>query len=446
MSRHGDHARRLFKRAAGAVAAIVLVLAATLVIACHRALYRRVILFPAQARAVAELRARRLPVALDDGWPEFRGVLHAHSELSHDSEISFPAIAAALRQAGAAFVFMSDHPEGDRADYAKGWKGLHDGVLFVRGYEMQSGIMPWGLPDGAVLSAAESPEALAARIQALGGVFFFAHPDELRPWALSGLTGMEIYNLHADLKCADRLEMAQDLLFSFRAHPEQVLRFYSRRPTAFLKRWDELNQTRRVTGIAGNDPHQNVGVRGVCSPQGTLLLLDTGHREKVVKELRLNGFSRLLLRACCGPLEPGRQLFRMDLDPYERSARFVMTHLLAKELSEPALLDALRVGRAFVGFDLLADSSGFVCLAQGKGRQAVMGESIALEPGLTLRAAAPAPCRLSVLRDGEPVFRSEGAACAWPVDRPGSYRVEAELKIVGEWTPWIYANPITVTP
>jgi len=438
--------RRLLKGAALAAAITVSVLTATAAIACRHALYRRLFLYPAQARAWAEVRQQRHPVTLDDGWNEYRGVLHAHSELSHDSKVPFPEIAAALRASGSDFIFMSDHPDADKADYAKGWKGLHDGVLFVRGYEMPSGFMPWGLPDDTVLSAAEPPEALAARIRARGGVLFFAHPEEPRLWNLPELTGMEIYNFHSDLKAADRRMLIQDLLFSFHAYPEQVLRFYCRRPTPFLQRWDELNRARRVTGIAGNDAHQNVGVLGFYTAEGRLRLTDTGHPDKTFRTIHPHLLGRLLLSACCGPLTPGRLLFRIDLDPYARTARFVGTHLLASELSEPALLDALRCGRAFVGFDLLADSRGFVCLAQGSKRQAVMGESIPLEPGLTLKAAAPCACRLTLLRDGHPVVQRESGELAWGIDRPGNYRVEAELKILDEWVPWIYANPITVTP
>jgi hypothetical protein len=437
---------RVFKWAAVIAAPLFLLAAGIVAVLCHSALYRRFCLFPAQARAWGELRAGRTAVTLDDGWPEFRGVMHAHSERSHDSEVPFPAIAAALRQAGADFIFMSDHPVDGQADYAKGWKGMHDGILFVRGYEMQSGLMPWGIPDGTILFATEPPDVLAARIKALGGVLFFAHAEEDRPWALPQLTGMELCNLHADLKRADRRQMAQDLLLSFSSYPEQVLWSYFQRPTANLKKWDELNRTRRVTGIAGNDAHQNVGVRGVYGGNGMLCLLDTGHRDKVFKALPLNSVTRFLLRAVCGPLEPGRQLFRIDLDPYERTARFVNTHLLARELTEPALLEALRHGRAYVGFDLLADSRGFVWLARGKQQRAVMGETIPLEPGLVLAAASPVACRFSILRDGELVARRTGTLCVWPVARPGNYRVEAELDILGEWTPWVYANPITVVP
>jgi len=30
-------------------------------------------------------------------------------------------------------------------------------------------------------------------------------------------------------------------------------------------------------------------------------------------------------------------------------------------------------------------------------------------------------------------------------DQPGKYRVEAELRILDEWVPWVYANPVEIT-
>ena len=32
----------------------------------------------------------------------------------------------------------------------------------------------------------------------------------------------------------------------------------------------------------------------------------------------------------------------------------------------------------------------------------------------------------------------------WQPKGPGKYRVEAELDILGVWTPWVYTNPIEV--
>jgi hypothetical protein len=49
-----------------------------------------------------------------------------------------------------------------------------------------------------------------------------------------------------------------------------------------------------------------------------------------------------------------------------------------------------------------------------------------------------------VVKDGENVTQSEGTELVFAVTQPGKYRVEAELNILGEWTPWIYANPTEV--
>ncbi|NIA13754.1 MAG: hypothetical protein GWP08_06700 [Nitrospiraceae bacterium] len=42
--------------------------------------------------------------------------------------------------------------------------------------------------------------------------------------------------------------------------------------------------------------------------------------------------------------------------------------------------------------------------------------------------------------------RYEGIELDWQPGQPGKYRVEAELNILDEWTPWIYTNPLELTP
>jgi hypothetical protein len=59
--------------------------------------------------------------------------------------------------------------------------------------------------------------------------------------------------------------------------------------------------------------------------------------------------------------------------------------------------------------------------------------------------ASPHACRFTILRQGVQVAQLTGNAFDWKVPEPGKYRVEAELQILGEWTPWVYANPIEVT-
>ncbi|HNT87143.1 MAG TPA: hypothetical protein PKL84_04690, partial [Candidatus Hydrogenedentes bacterium] len=218
-----------------------------------------------------------------------------------------------------------------------------------------------------------------------------------------------------------------------------------------------LSTYRKLTPIAANDCHQNVGVRAVYTAQDTLLILDTGHNdpEKKIREFRLNFLTRLPLRLLFGKLTPDKQLFRIDLDPYERSSRFVNTHLLAEELSEPALLDALRAGRSFIAFNLIADAEGFIFVAEDGATQVTLGERIALSPELTLRAASPLPCQFTLLRNGKSIASHDGDTFEFAVSQPGKYRIEAALPMPGEITytgdgaaigmaPWVLTNTIEV--
>jgi hypothetical protein len=435
-------ARRWFRRLIRWLGWVAVLLGVAALVWGSGALYRRFVRFPREERAWAALRLERQPVTESGGWTQYRGILHSHSLLSHDSEVPFEEILRVLQATGIDFICLSDHCTDSRADFSRQWRGLHDGKLFVPGFEMKEGMMPFGVAAGAVLSNRADSTALARQILAQGGVLFYAHPEETRAWDRPELTGMEIYNLHTDFKAERRglLALLPDVLINLRRYPDHVVRLVFHRPTAFLQRWDDLNRTRHLTGIAANDCHQNVGLRAVCSATNTVRLEDTGRR--TLGEFRLNWLNRPLLRLGFGPLEPGRQLFRVQLDPYERSARFVNTHVLARELTEAALLDALRAGRVFVGFDSMVDSSGFLWLAEDKAGRATMGEALGFTPETRLRAESPVPCRFTVIKDGSPVHQAVGRRLDWRPPGPGKYRVEAEVGVLGEWVPWVYANPI----
>lgn len=425
-----------------ALAVLVLVI---LGIVFRNGIYDRFYLFPKQAQAWKELHAQWAEPALKDGWNQYRGVLHSHSLLSHDSAITQPEIIQALKKDKVDFICMTDHYVDGKADYSLGWNGVYDGILFIRGFELDHGLMPWGIPEGTVFDASDEPRALAKRIHDLGAVLFFSHTEKDRMWDLPELEGMEIYNIHTDFLDEKLAALAPEVIFCLLSYPEQTLRLIFDRPEGQLARWDDLNKTRHITGIAANDAHQNVGIRAFYTDKDTLVIKGTGEKHENIKEIKLNALTRLALRVFCGPLEPGRQLFRVEVDPYEISCRFVNTFVLAKSCTEKDLLDSLRAGRAFVAFSMLADAKGFTCFAEGAQNKAVMGESIVWEPGLTLRAAAPNECRFNVVKDGQIVHQAEGKEMSWRITENGKFRVEAELNILGAWTPWIYANPIDVT-
>ena len=425
-------------------------------------IYHHFWMFPQEAALWTQREAERTPVSLKTGWNEYRGVMHSHSELSHDSEVTVPEITAALKTAKCQFICMSDHYVDGKADYSLGKKGVEDGILFVRGYEMNDGLMPWGLPDDTVLTKEMSSAEVARKVRELGGVTSVSHAEAWRPWDIPELDAMEIYNIHTDMldevfEKHSRDEVVKEMLMNMYAYGDQTLRsMFDEWVLMMLKqKWDQQSLHRKITAIAANDIHQNVGLVGCYTEKDTLLLLDTGHTnpkkdldKKKVAEFKLNFATRALLKMCFGPLEPGRQLFRIDADPYQRSSRFVNTHLLAKELTEPAIIDAIRQGRAFVAFNMIGDASGFACVAEGGGKQVTMGESIALTPGLKLRAEAPLYCRFTLVRNGETVTTQEGKNFEYEVKEPGKYRVEAALKPVVPmpmWDSWIIANPIEVT-
>jgi hypothetical protein len=438
--------RRILKWAVVGVVCLLLVAAIALAVAFRGALHNRFVRFPREARAWQAIREARSDVAIDDGWNEYRGVCHSHSELSHDCMVPFEEILRVMKETERDFICMSDHCDEGKADYSRQWKGLKDGVLFVRGYEMGYGFMPFGLPDGTVLQKDEDVEVLAQQIEDLGGLLFFAHTEEDRRWDLPQLDGMEIYNIHTDTKDEGEIlsVLLPDIVLSYGRYPDQVFRLFFDRQTAILENWDRLNQERKIVGIGANDCHQNNGFVGTFTEEGKLLVEDTS--PDTIGEYDLNVLSRLALRVMFGPLEPGRELFRFQLDPYERMTRYVATHVLAPELTEEALLDSLKEGRVFVGFDMLADCRGFVYLAEDGAQRAVMGESLPFREGVRLKAASPHACRFTVLRNGEPVHHEEGTELDWQPDKPGKYRVEAELNILDEWTPWVYTNPLELTP
>jgi hypothetical protein len=408
-------------------------------------LYNRYVRFPKEAKAWAAIQKDRAPITLISGWNEYRGVCHSHSELSHDSEVPFEDILQTLKDTDRDFMYISDHCDEDKANFGVQWRGLKDGKLFVPGFEMGYGFMPFGLPSDVVLKKSTPPKELAKQIVDAGGLLFFAHTEEDREWDLPELTGMEIYNIHTDFSDDGEsiAKLLPDVICSQRSYPDHIIRTIFDRQIPILENWDRLNKTRKIVGIAGNDCHQNNGFRGWYTEKGTFRIEDTS--PDTLGEWDLNFVTRGLLRVAFGPLQTEKPMFHFQLDPYERMVRYVSTHVLAEELTEEAVSAALRMGRVFVGFDMLADARGFVWMAEGPDGKCVMGESLPFSEGVTLRAAAPHQGRFTVLRDGAVQHQSEGRSLDWTPSESGKYRVEVDLMILDEWTPWIYANPIELT-
>lgn len=426
----------------GVVALLVLV-AVGLLWLFRDALHDRYVLFPKQEAAWDALRAQRQDVTLDDGYYDVRGVCHSHSKISHDSEMEWEAILAAAKKADIQFLFMSDHNINTKADFSWQWRGEHDGVYFYPGFELGAGFLVWGLAPDVVLSDTLDKRLLAKMIVEKGGMFFFAHSEEERMWDLPEVSGMEIYNIHTDFKDENYIDVLPGMMLNTGRYPDLTIRKIYDRHDDIIAHWDELNKTRKMIGIGAVDAHKNIGVRLICTSDERLILCDTS--PKIDKGQDVSWLPRWLVRMVFGEIVPGKTIWQIDWDPYERSLRYDNNHLLIKETNEQTIYDALKAGRNYVAFDMICDATGFTFMASANGTVAAVGEAMPFAPGTKLTVASPLPGRATIYRDGTQVHQSEGRTMEFTADSPGKYRVMFEVNILDEWTPWVYTNPIELT-
>lgn len=333
---------------------------------------------------------------------DLKGVVHCHSHLSHDSDGTLAEIAAAAAEAGHDFVVMTDHQTPE--SIAAGARGMVGGVLFVVGAELRTrGGTLLAFPlERPIAYSPVLPRMLAA-IHAQGALALVGHAERFTAWDVdddrdapgwSGLDGVEVINLHAAILEAPRVPLVLDVLLgSVRA----VLERTAVRPDAVLERYDErLRHGRLIPLVAGNDAHANV---------------------------------RLL-----GPLGG-------TIGTYREVLATLSTHVLAEELGERALVEALRRGRSYVVFDLFGDGGGFDFRLTGDAGDHVIGSTVAAAPGQELVVRAPRDATLELLHDGVRIATADGRELRWPDPAPGDWRVEVYRS--GR-RPWIFSSPIRV--
>lgn len=343
--------------------------------------------------AVHQARLRfaeeRRPPPAHGRYEDFRAIIHAYAEDADHTKGTRKELLAAARSTGVQVVLMTDH-HGPKPD---SWRGLHDGVLFIAGSEAGDGTLwfPEFGPDGKPI-----PDS---------GLRFLSHVEERYDAATDGLVGMEICNRHTDAildtRMLDHLETARadpelwrQIVADFQAYPDEFFAAGTDyRPDLFAK-WDRETQSKRFTGIAANDSHQNVILGGVT------------------------------------------------FDPYAVSFRNLSTHILARGLTEPLIREALTNGNVYVAHDWLCDPTGFLFGAVNNLGVFTMGDSALMLGKTRLMALTPLPAKLRLLHKGRVVSESTGTNLTFEARETGPYRLEAWLNVDGEERPWIYSNPV----
>jgi len=345
--------------------------------------------------------------------------LHMHTPYS-DGRGTHRQIAQAALQAEIDVVIVTDHNvwvNGPEDYYSEAERR----VLLLVGEEVhdqarepqKNHLMIFGA-DQELAPLARHPQSLIDAAQAAGGLTFIAHPvDPDSPtfgepdlswvsWDVHGFTGIELWNAMSEFK--SRLKgRLQAIYYAF--NPERIAS--GPFPNA-LERWDQLLAAgRRVVAVGGSDAHA--------------------------------------MRARMGPI-------RRTIFPYKFHFQAINTHIftlqpLSGDVAEDKalVLDALRNGHAFIGYDLPAPTRGFTFKAQGMNSLAWMGGEISAENGVTLQIRLPQRAECILLQDGEPVKTwTDRELCAYITTQPGVYRVEVYMPFHGKRRGWIFSNPIYV--
>lgn len=345
--------------------------------------------------------------------------LHMHTRYS-DGAGTHADIAAAAMRAGLDAVIVTDH--NVLVNGPAGYKNA-DGrrVLLMVGEEIhdqarspqKNHLLVFGV-SRELATYAYDPQLLLDSVTREGGLAFIAHPvDPAAPsvhegdiswvdWNVGGFTGLELWNGFSEFK--PRIKSILHAVY-YAYFPRRIAR--GPLPEA-LSKWNELlSAGKKVVAIGGSDAH--------------------GH----VMHL--------------GPLH--RTVF-----PYEFHFSTINTHvLLPRPLGPDAasdtslILEALRQGHCFIGYDLPAPTRGFSFIASGLESIAQMGDDLSSKGGVTFQIRLPMRTECVLLKDGKPVhIWHRHDLCTYITTEPGVYRVEVYIHYLGMKRGWIFSNPVYV--
>jgi hypothetical protein len=395
--------------------------------------------------------SERQPVPLSTGYNEYRAIMHAHAEDASHTGGTRREMLGAAHKAGVQIIMLTDHVRPERDFIDDSWRGLYKGVLFIPGAE-DRGFLSYPMKSIKGLKA-ESREQYTELVRSGGGDIFLCHVEERSDWPTDRLDGLEIYNHHTDIKdegafqlwlqgtLTDPVRLPQ-LVEALRQYPEEVFGAQQDYLTDVIAKWDRDSQQHRLTGVAANDCHHNQVFTVTAIDEKTVEL---GYITSKPTTTRVDADKVPGISALVNGRQPAELIARLDFDPYERSMTYVSTHILSRELTEPAVRNALKDGHVFVAHDWLCDTTGFAFIARRATKPvAITGDEIKFQRGLVLTAAAPLSCLIKLIRNGDVLQTAKTKRMDFNVKKSGVYRVEAWLEVDGEQRPWIYSNPIYV--
>lgn len=399
---------------------ILLVLLAVLIAIQAPFIYRRYKVGKL-AEKIEQLKAQRT-VQNDSKYTEYKGIIHAHTNLGGHSTGSFDELIAAANANDLDFVVMTEHYSDAFDTSALTLNGVYGKTLFVGGNEIDTAdsdrfLMIPGCAEAAGLRRVPTT-AVIDKLHSENRLALVTYPEKFKSWD-SNFDGIEVFSLHTNAKKMNPFTAIFDGLWSFSAYPELVMASYFKRPDENLRKFDEIAAKRKISLFAGTDAHSNIGFH---------LFGD----------------------------DAGNKGINFKFDDYATMFRLARQHVLIekdKPLTRENLIEALKGGRSFIGFDVLADTRGFEYSAtNGDGQMAILGDDFAFGSNTLLTASLKWPfiVRFVIYRNGE-IYASSAEMYSNELEvsvrDPGAYRVEVYLDQLGppfDKMPWIISNPIYV--
>jgi acetyl esterase/lipase len=328
----------------------------------------------------------KLPAPAHDLYTDFRAVFVPMRE--DPDKKTRQQILAAARKTGIHILILTS-PRSKLVT----WRGLQDGILVIPGIETDEGTL--------LFQNANSDDKPISG----SGVKFLRYVERSLTRRVEGLAGIEIYNSRTASKLEDESEALaapgrnrltrQKLLANLQAFPDEFFAgpstYY---PNEIFAKWDKDSEEKVLTGIGVNET-------------------------------------------------PFISLFKeAGIDPFEISFRNVVTHILAQDLNESSIRDALTNGHVYVAHDWLCSPTGFSFGAINNLGVFGTGDNPPMLGTTRLVAMVPVPAKLRLVHKGALVHETSGTNLTFQAKEPGPYRLEAWVSLAGEEKPWIYSNPV----
>jgi len=393
---------------------ILLILLAAVLLAQIPFIYNRY-KFGQLADKISSLETQRVQLS-NQNYKDYKGVIHVHTAIGGHSTSGFDELINGAAKNNLDFVVMTEHTAALYDTSALTLQGNVGGVLFINGQEVETTTDRFLLLTGSAEAGRANKISTADFLQSIHAqnkLAFITYPEKHKTWD-ANFDGIEVFSLHTNAKKMSPFFVFFDAIWSYYSYPELVLAKYFQRPNENLRRFDEVAAQRKSTLFAGTDAHSNIGFH---------LFGD----------------------------DAGNKIINLKIDRFETIFRAMRNHVLLekdKTLRQENLLQALKDGHCFVGFDALSETNGFLFTAENGIESRIMGDEIALTENLNLKAISPQNARFIIFKNGEKNYEETGAAqIKFPVKEKGTYRTEVYLDSLGEpfdKMPWIISNSIYV--